>query len=296
MRERVLHEVGEDATQQRLVGREDRRFVRRLVGHGGALGGEPGVPVDEQFRQECRRGDGLGRNGDARLLDARHLEQVLDEPQQVLGLPLGFRHRLVLALDHRSVVALAQHLQRRQHAGERRLEVVDDHLHQVVAHLGEFAQLAIAVLERVGGALELEERAHAGAEHQPVVRLEQEVVAAGLDALHPVGRVVERGDEDDGDARRARVALDAAAHFEAGIAVGDPEVAGRHRDVENAEVGMVLEAGGHRPGAVVGSDRAKPEQGQLVGQQLDVGVDVVGDEDERGELRAGARHRSRAGR
>jgi hypothetical protein len=113
------------------------------------------------------------------------------------------------------------------------------------------------------------------------VRLREEVVAAGLDALHAVGGVVERRDEDDGRARGARVALEAPAHLEAGQAVGDAEVPGGHAHVEQADVGSRRERQGERAGPVLREDGAEAEQLQLVREELDVGGHVVGDQHER---------------
>ena len=110
------------------------------------------------------------------------------------------------------------------------------------------------------------------------MRLGEKVVAAGLDAAHPVAGVVERGDEYHRNAGGARVALDAAADFEPGGAVVDAEVARRHRDIEDAEIGMMLEGRRHRGRSVDGGYRFVTQAVQLVEQQLDVGGNVVSDE------------------
>jgi hypothetical protein len=138
------------------------------------------------------------------------------------------------------------------------------------------------------GRLELEQRAHARAEHQAVVRLREEVVPARLDRLHPIRRVVEGRDEDDRDARRARIALDAPADLEPGGPVVDAEVPRRHRDVEDAEVRHLVEADLHRRRSVGRGDRPEAQDVELVEQQLHVRRHVVGDEDDR---RVGGRGR-----
>ena len=147
--------------------------------------------------EQRRRRDRLQVERHRRLLDARHLEQIADQRQQVLRLSFGVGEHLSLLVVQRAEVAVDQHFGRREHGGERRLEIVDDHLHQIVAHLLDFAQLAKRVLERVRRGLELEQTPNARAEHEPVVRLGEEVVAAGFDRLDAIGRVVERRDEDD---------------------------------------------------------------------------------------------------
>jgi hypothetical protein len=158
---------------------------------------------------------------------------------------------------------------------------VHDHLHEVVADLLELLELAQALLERVRGGLQLEQGPDACAEHEPIVRLREEVVATGLDGLDAIGGIVERGHEDHGDARRTRVALDAAAHLESGRTIIDAEVAGGHRHVEDAQVRLLLEARLQRGWAVVRCDRAKAEHVQLVKEQLHVRGDVVRHEDDR---------------
>ncbi len=113
------------------------------------------------------------------------------------------------------------------------------------------------------------------------MRLRQKVVAAGLDRLHAIGRVVERGDEDDGDACGARIALEPPADLEARGAVVAAEGARRHRDVENAEVRPVRVAGVDRRRAIDRFDDAVAERAELIVQQLDVRRNVVGDENQR---------------
>jgi hypothetical protein len=282
VRERVLQEVVEHAPQEGTIRDEPGRARRPLVDLGAhARRREPHRPIARDVAEDLRRIERLGPEREATLLEPRDLEQVVDEREQFLAAAVGLRQRVAGRRRDRTEVAVAGHLERGEHAGERRLEVVHEHVEQVVAHLLELAQLAHRVGQRVGGALELDEAPHPRAEHEAVVRLRQELVAAGLDGLHAVGRVVERRDEDDRRARRARVALEPPAHLEAGGAVGHAEVAGGHRHVEQADVRAPLER--QREGArpVVGGDRPVPEELKLIGEQLHVGRHVVGDEDER---------------
>ena len=177
-----------------------------------------------------------GRKGKCyvRLLDPRDLENVVDQRQQILRLGLDFADRDFLRSGYLAEVTVGEHLERRQHRRERRLQIVHDHLHQVVADFLELAQLAQAVLERIRGRLELEQTPHARTKNQAIVRLGEEIVAPRLDAAHTVARVVERGHEDHRNAGCARVALDATAHLESRRAIIHTEVARRHRHVENA--------------------------------------------------------------
>ena len=70
-----------------------------------------------------------------------------------------------------------------------------------------------------------------------------------------------------------------------GARVVDAEVAGGHRHVEDAEVGMAFGADPQRRRAVVGRDGAEAEDVQLVEEELHVRGHVVRDEDERGVSR-----------
>ena len=121
-----------------------------------------------------------------------------------------------------------------------------DHLHEIVAHLLQLALLAQALLERVRRGLELEQTSNTGAKDEAIVRLGEKIVAAGFDRLHAIGGVVERRDEDDGNVLRARIALDAPANLEAGGSIVAAEITGRHRHVEDTEIGLALEAGAER--------------------------------------------------
>jgi len=110
------------------------------------------------------------------------------------------------------------------------------------------------------------------------VRLGKKVVAAGLDTANAVARVVERGDEYHWNSRGARIALDAAANLETGGAIVDAEIPGRHRHIEYAEIRMMLEGRRNRRRSVDGRYRLVAEAVQLVEQQLDVGGNVVSNE------------------
>ena len=63
-----------------------------------------------------------------------------------------------------------------------------------------------------------------------------------------------------------------------------PEITGRHRDIQNTEIGTMLDARGYGGGAIYGADGAEPECFELIEQKLHVRRHVVGDEDQRGLL------------
>ena len=165
-----------------------------------------------------------------------------------------------------------------------------DHLHQVVAHFLQLPQLAKAVLQRIGGCLELQQAAHARAEHESIVRLGKKIVATGLDPADPVAGVVQRRDENHRYARSSGIALYAAANLEAGGPIIHPEISCGHGDVEYAEIGVPLERGGYCRRAVSGGGGRIAQTVQLVEQELDVGGDVVRYEYELGLRLARVRH------
>ena len=95
------------------------------------------------------------------------------------------------------------------------------------------------------------------------------------------------------------IALDAAANLESGGSGIHAKVAGRHRHVEDAEIRRMLEAGRDRGRSVVRRDGAIAECVQLVEQQLDVGRNVIGNEDDWRRTRSRLAHdvtAERAGR
>ena len=278
MGDRILHEVGEHSLDERLVGAEHRRVVSDLGVRRGLLLAKAQFPVEHHFGEQSGGRDRFRLQRERLLFHARHVEEVLDEPEEVLGLSLHVREGPCRSVVDRAEVAVAKHLERREHRGERGLQVVHDHPHQVVARLLQFAQPLEALLERIGGTLELEQTADARAKHVTVVRLQEEVIPTGLDRLQPVRRVVERRDEDHRDPRGPRVSLEPTADLEPGLPRLDTEVARRHRDVEDADVRMVLRASRERRRTIHGVDHTAAERGQLVAQQFDVRLHIVRDQ------------------
>ena len=76
--------------------------------------------------------------------------------------------------------------------------------------------------------LQPRQRAHAGDQRDFVDGLRQEVVGAGVEAAHAVGRLVERRHHHDRQMHRRGVGLEASADFES--------VHARHHDVEQHDV------------------------------------------------------------
>src|SRR5207302_7762349 len=112
--------------------------------------------------------------------------------------------------------------------------------------------------------LEFEQAAHARAQHQPVVGLGKKIVAASFDPAYTIAGVVERCDEDHRNPRCARISLDAPTHFKPRRAVVDAEIPGRHRDIENAKIRMLLEGGSDRRRTIRSRYRLVAEAVKLV--------------------------------
>src|SRR5205814_8978268 len=117
-----------------------------------------------------------------------------------------------------------------------RPQSVHDRLHETITHFLQLALLAETFLERIRRRLQLEQAANASAEHEPIVRLREEVVTTRFDRLHAVGRVVQRGHEYDRNILRPRIALDATTDLEPRRAIVATEITGGHRHRENAEI------------------------------------------------------------
>ena len=107
-------------------------------------------PFVNQLGEQRSRRHRRQRKRDARLLYSRDLENVVDQREKIFRFCFRVADRGLLRHRHRAEIAVGEHLQRREHGCERSLEIVHDHLHQIVAHLLQLAKLAQAVLQRVG--------------------------------------------------------------------------------------------------------------------------------------------------
>ena len=90
-------------------------------------------------------------------------------------------------------------------------------------------------LELVGEAFQPHERLNARVQLRGIERLDQKVVAAGLDALQSIGAIALRGDDHDRHEARRRFLLQAAAHVEA--------FAARRDEIDEHEIGRRGPAG-----------------------------------------------------
>ena len=165
-----------------------------------------------------------------------------------------------------------------------RLAVVDQQDAAALAGVGDCTALGRlhADLERGDGAhaqfvrhhLQPGQRAHARDQHDIGDGFCQEIVGAGFQPAVAVGRAVERGDHHDGNVMRGRIGLEAAADLET--------VDIRHHDVEQDDVAFGAGADRQRLGAVRGGHHVEIFGGQAGFEQLDVGRDVIDDENTRG--------------
>ncbi len=131
-----------------------------------------------------------------------------------------------------------------------------------------------AIAQFVDHHLEPGQRTDARDQRDLVDRLGEEIVGAGFQPAHAVRRLVERGDHDDRQVRGRELALQPAADLEA--------VHARHHDVEQDDVAQPLLADRDRVRAVGRGEDVEIFRGEARLEQLDVGKDVVDDEDARG--------------
>ena len=142
----------------------------------------------------------------------------------------------------------------------------------------EAAANAFAQPQLLHHPLQPDQRAHPREQRNVVDRLGQEIVGAGLEAAQPVGDVGQGGDHDDRNVGGAPVGLQLAADFEA--------VHARHHHVEQDDVGRlgIGEFEGAR-GRYRRSRHIEIFARQLGFEQLDVGFDVVNNQDSAGHQR-----------
>ena len=251
------------------------------------------VDADLEPAQQPRIVVGVGDREDRHLPRALQRARLAAQPQaveifeaerddqQVVIAFGGVEQRLRrIGLDVDGVLG-AQH--RRQPLVGRR-PVVDQQDAAALAGVGDRAALRRlhADLERGDGAhaqlvghhLQPRQRAHARDQHDVGHRLGQEIVGAGVEPAHAVGGAVERGDHHDGNEMGRRIGLQPAADLET-VHVG-------HHDVEQDDVAFGARADLERLGAVGGGQHVEIFGRQPGFQQLDVGGNVVDDQDTRG--------------
>src|SRR4051812_28458485 len=103
------------------------------------------LPLVHQLAQERSRGNGGERERYGSLLDACNLENVLDKCEKVLRFSFGFSYCTLLIIAQQSEISITEHFECSKHRSQRALQVVHDHLHQIVAHFLQLTQLSVAV-------------------------------------------------------------------------------------------------------------------------------------------------------
>ena len=183
-------------------------------------------------------------------------------------------------IEVRDVDQLVLRLQRAAEPGDGFRTVLDDQdaargigLDHRLGGIGKAHALPglLAHPKLVGHHLEADEAAHAGEQREIVDRLGQEIVGAGIEPGDAVARLVERGDHDDRDMGDLGIGLDAAADFET--------VHAGHHHVQQHDVGQFRGDAGQRLLAAARRQDFEIFGRQLRFQQLDVGEDVVDDQD-----------------
>ncbi len=255
------------------------------------------VDADLEAAHQPRIVLGIGDREQRQVAGALERAQVAAQPQAVVVLEAerddgeverglgGLEHRLAgIGLDIDDVLGG----ERLRHPLPRGLAVVDDEDVGAAAGVGD--RLVGGVLEPdlargdrahaqlVGHHLEPHQRADAGDQHEVGRRLGEKIVGAGVEAAHPVARLVERGDHDHGNVLGDRIGLEAPAHLEA--------VHVRHHHVEQHEVAFGALADRQRLGAVRRAHHVEIFGGELRLEQAQVRRHVVDHENPGGHRRS----------
>lgn len=124
--ERVHDEVADDLSEPSRIGGHDGRRSRRVDDDALLpLLGDHAV-VRRDLRDEGRGIDLLRLDGDASLLELRHLEELFGESLEPLHVPSRGVEELALCPRERSGMLAQQELQGAAQHGERRAELVRD--------------------------------------------------------------------------------------------------------------------------------------------------------------------------
>ena len=209
-----------------------------------------GVVVGLGDRQDRQVAGALERAELAAQPQAVEILQAQRNDHQVVIALGGVEQRLArIGLDVDGVLGR----QRRRDPLVGRLAVVDDQ--DAAAAAGVVDRLAFRVLDAdflrgqrahaqfVGHHLQPRQRAHARDQRHVGHRLGEEIVGAGFQAAHAVGRLVERGHHHHRNVMGGGIGLDPAADFET--------VHVRHHHVEQHDVAFGALADRQRLGAVM---------------------------------------------
>ena len=178
---RVGQEIGHDLSEPRRIG-GDHEACGRHVRDQLLV-----AKLEERARHLDRLGDdvtdldGLGPELDLAARDARDIEQIVDQPDQVSGLALDDRP---LFLEHR-FAAQAHELQRGQHRRQGIAKLVSQHRQELVLRAIGARRLVGECLQPAARQLQLQPRRHLRQQLAGRERLHQIIVGAGPDPLDP---------------------------------------------------------------------------------------------------------------
>jgi hypothetical protein len=158
-----------------------------------------------------------------------------------------------------------------EHGGERRAQVVHDHVHHAVAHALQLALLGQQILKLALLPAKLQVDGDTRLDLLDVKGLGDVVEPTHGERAHLVHGFPVRADEDDGDGRQELVLLQFRAHL--------VSVHPRHVDVEQDEIGRIRFA--RQQGQPAAGDRPRAVAASLehVRQHLQVGRRVIHDQD-----------------
>jgi hypothetical protein len=218
----VAQQIGEDLLQTGRVGLERQRLLRQRYVQSVLPFFQVGTHPLQAALQHRGKVERPLAQLDLALRDARDVEQVIDEPYQVVDLPLHNAHQ---PLDLGVAAALEpQHLQGGPQRGKRVAQLVTQHGQ-------EYVLAAVGLAQGLFRPLQGQLGADAGQGDGEVEGLGEVVVGAQLKGLDHVGAVAAGGDHDDGQVDQRIDTAEAPEDIQAGHA--------RHHDVQQHQVEAV---------------------------------------------------------
>src|SRR6476619_3187983 len=126
MRNRVLNQVREHSLQQRLISLEQRSVVVDVYSRLSSFLLESMRKIVLKLCEQSGGRDLLVIQRHRCFLDARNLQNVFDQGEQILCLPFSVRDRFLLRAGQTPEVSITEHLERCENRSERSFEIVHD--------------------------------------------------------------------------------------------------------------------------------------------------------------------------